>query len=124
MSVAALDDDDPPQRRDATPLHGFALALNSFHFVSGEGEAGQPSANKAVSQEFVHATDDEKDNLLWKRLCELEAGSRVIVFANTKRRVEMLAKTFEYYGTCAIHGDKQQREREAALRAFTNEESR
>jgi len=76
--------------------------------AGGEGEAGQPSANKAVSQEFVHATDDEKDNLLWKRLCELEAGSRVIVFANTKRRVEMVAKTFAEFGTCAIHGDKPQ----------------
>ncbi|EOD39692.1 hypothetical protein EMIHUDRAFT_200282 [Emiliania huxleyi CCMP1516] len=75
--------------------------------AGGEGEAGQPSANKAVSQEFVHATDDEKDNLLWKRLCELEAGSRVIVFANTKRRVEM--------------GDKPQAERERALADFTAE---
>lgn len=41
-------------------------------------------------------------------LCELEEGSRVIVFANTKRRVEKLSKDFSQFGTCAIHGDKRQ----------------
>ena len=68
----------------------------------------QPTANTSVSQEFVHATDDEKDKLLWTKLCELPEGSRVIVFANTKRRVDMIAKTFAEFGTCAIHGDKAQ----------------
>ena len=85
---------------------------------AGSEEACELSANKAVSQSFVHATDDEKDGKLYNLLCELEEGSRVIVFANTKRRVDNLAKTFSEFGTCAIHGDKQQREREAALAGF------
>ncbi|KOO32954.1 dead deah box [Chrysochromulina tobinii] len=71
-----------------------------------------------VSQAFVHATDDEKDAKLYQSLCELEEGARVIVFANTKRRVDNLAKTFAEFGTCAIHGDKQQKDRESALAAF------
>jgi ATP-dependent RNA helicase DDX5/DBP2 len=60
---------------------------------SGEGRADsgadacELSANVAVSQSFQQATDDEKDNKLWTYLCELPEGSRVIVFANTKRRV-------------------------------------
>lgn len=80
--------------------------------------SGELSANTAVSQAFVHATDDEKDAKLYQSLCELEEGARVIVFANTKRRVDNLAKTFAEFGTCAIHGDKQQKDRESALAAF------
>lgn len=40
------------------------------------------------------------------------------VFANTKRRVDNLAKTFAEFGTCAIHGDKPQADRERALADF------
>ena len=84
----------------------------------GGGDDCELSANVAVSQSFIQATDDEKDNKLWNLLSELAEGSRVIVFANTKRRVDNLAKTFGDFGTCAIHGDKQQRDREAALAGF------
>jgi len=84
----------------------------------GGGDDVQLSANTAISQAFIHATDDEKDAKLYKYLCELEEGSRVIVFANTKRRVEKLSKDFSEFGTCAIHGDKRQDEREGALRSF------
>ena len=97
---------------------GGSRELLELFLDGGEGEAAELAANKAVSQSFVHATDDEKDNKLWKLLCELKEGSRVIVFANTKRRVEKLSKDFVEFGTCAIHGDKQQHEREAGLRDF------
>ena len=50
---------------------------------SGDQEA-ELAANTAVSQRFIYATDDEKDNKLYNELCQLEEGSRVIVFANTK----------------------------------------
>ena len=91
--------------------------------IRAEEAAAELSANKAVSQSFLQATDDEKDQKLWTFLCELAEGSRVIVFANTKRRVDNLAKTFHEFGTCAIHGDKPQKEREAALAGFTNNAS-
>jgi superfamily II DNA/RNA helicase len=87
------------------------------------GDACELSANVAVSQSFIKATDDEKDNKLWAFLSELAEGSRVIVFANTKRRVDNLAKTFCDFGTCSIHGDKPQREREAALASFAENRS-
>jgi len=88
--------------------------------AAAEEAAAELSANVAVSQTFMQATDDVKDNKLWQYLSEVEAGSRVIVFATTKRRVDNLAKTFADFGTCAIHGDKQQREREASLASFVN----
>jgi len=72
----------------------------------GDGDGADLAANKAVSQRFVLATDDEKDKHLYNILCDLKEGSRVVAFANTKRRVEMLAKTFygHGFGTCAVHG--------------------
>lgn len=88
-------------------------------FIGGGADA-ELEANRAVSQLFVHATDDEKDRKLFDFLCALPDGSRVVVFANTKRRVESLSKRFwdEGFGTCAIHGDKKQNERDAALASF------
>ena len=90
-------------------------------FVGTAADA-ELEANTAVSQAFVHATDDEKDNKLWAILCELAEGSRVVVFANTKRRVDVGAKTFASFGTVAIHGDKSQPERDAALASFVANE--
>ena len=41
-----------------------------------------------VDTESDNETDDEKEAKLYKFLCELSEGSRVICFANTKRRAE------------------------------------
>jgi superfamily II DNA/RNA helicase len=91
-------------------------------FIGEGGDGAELAANKAVSQKFVHATDDEKDKKMYDILCELPEGSRVVAFANTKRRVENLAKTFwEFgFGTVSVHGDKRQNEREAALKKFVD----
>ena len=91
-------------------------------FVGEGGVDAELEANKAVSQRFIKATDDEKDNKLWELLGELKEGSKVVCFANTKRRVEFLSKTFADFGACAVHGDKKQQERDVALRQFVNNE--
>jgi superfamily II DNA/RNA helicase len=93
-------------------------------FVGG-GVDAELSANTSVEQQFVHATDDEKDKKLYDLLCGLDENARVIAFANTKRRCEYLAKLFwdEGFGSCAIHGDRTQAEREKALSAFSKKES-
>lgn len=67
----------------------------------------------------MQATDDEKDDKMYSLLCGLAEGSRVVVFANTKRRVDVCARNFAEFGTVAIHGDKGQAERVQALAAFT-----
>jgi superfamily II DNA/RNA helicase len=87
----------------------------------GEGAAdGELAANKAISQRFIEARDHEKDEHLYNLICEFPDDSRVVIFANTKRRVENLAKTFsaEGFGTVSVHGDKSQADREASLRKF------
>ena len=81
----------------------------------GGSDGFELEANRAVSQEFIEAQDDEKDDKLWTFLSGLDEASRVVVFANTKRRVDVCARTFGAFGSVAIHGDKRQDEREAAL---------
>ena len=91
----------------------------------GEGTAdGELVANKSVKQTFVEAQDDMKDEKLYNLLCAMDEKASVVVFTNTKRRADMVAKLFwqEGFSTCAVHGDKQQHERDAALRKFVNKE--
>lgn len=92
-------------------------------FIGGAGD-GELAANKAVSQTFVEAQDDEKDKKLYDLLCGLGDSASVVIFANTKRRVDFVAKTFwqEGFATVAVHGDKQQHERDTALKRFINKE--
>ena len=74
--------------------------------------AGELSANRAVTQKFIKAQDDEKDKHMYDLLSNLPEGARVVAFANTKRRVEMLSKTFWDFGfgTCAVHGARPEAE--------------
>mmetsp|Transcript_22287 Transcript_22287/g.34009 ORF Transcript_22287/g.34009 Transcript_22287/m.34009 type:complete len:475 (+) Transcript_22287:41-1465(+) len=92
-------------------------------FIGG-AENGELAANKAVTQTFVEAQDDQKDKKLYDLLCGLKETSSVVIFANTKRRVDYVAKAFwdEGFSTVAVHGDKPQHERDASLRKFTNKE--
>eukprot|EP00536_Pseudo-nitzschia_multiseries_P015458 jgi/Psemu1/320867/estExt_fgenesh1_pm.C_8900005 len=91
-----------------------------------EGTAnGELVANKSIKQTFVEAQDDVKDEKLYNLLCTLDFDkASVVIFANTKRRVDYVAKLFwqEGFATCAVHGDRQQHERDAALRKFVSKE--
>uniref|UniRef100_A0A7S4N7C1 RNA helicase n=1 Tax=Odontella aurita TaxID=265563 RepID=A0A7S4N7C1_9STRA len=93
-------------------------------FIGGAGD-GELAANKAVTQTFVEAQDDEKDKKLYDLLCGLEDSASVVIFANTKRRVDYVAKAFwqEGFATVAVHGDKPQYERDASLKKFITKES-
>eukprot|EP00548_Thalassiothrix_antarctica_P007874 CAMPEP_0194137750 /NCGR_PEP_ID=MMETSP0152-20130528/7594_1 /TAXON_ID=1049557 /ORGANISM="Thalassiothrix antarctica, Strain L6-D1" /LENGTH=487 /DNA_ID=CAMNT_0038834893 /DNA_START=59 /DNA_END=1522 /DNA_ORIENTATION=+ len=92
-------------------------------FIGGAGD-GELAANKAVTQTFIQAQDDEKDNKLYDLLVGLEDTSSVVIFANTKRRVDYVARAFwnDGFSTVAVHGDKPQHERDASLKKFINKE--
>ncbi|CAM9161781.1 unnamed protein product, partial [Heterosigma akashiwo] len=83
------------------------------------GSTEELAANRAITQEFHEADDSEKDALLVRVVEALPEGSKVLTFANTKRRAEALARDWWRcgYGANALHGDKAQAEREAALAA-------
>mmetsp|Transcript_3926 Transcript_3926/g.5992 ORF Transcript_3926/g.5992 Transcript_3926/m.5992 type:complete len:507 (+) Transcript_3926:89-1609(+) len=101
------------------------LKSSSVEIFLGEGTAdGELVANKAVKQTFVEAQDDEKDRKLYNILCGLDENSSVVIFANTKRRVDFVAKMLwqEGFTSCAVHGDKAQHERDASLKKFVAKE--
>ena len=86
-------------------------------FIGTSADA-ELEANTAVTQTFIQARDDEKDQKMYELLQTLSEEARVVVFANTKRRVDVCARNFAEFGTVAVHGDKQQHERERSLRSF------
>lgn len=50
----------------------------------------------------------------------MESDSKVIIFVETKKKVESITKTIGSYGwpALSIHGDKSQNERDYVLRSF------
>jgi len=84
------------------------------------GETEELAANKAVSQEFFKLDDSEKDDKLWRFISTLDEKAKVIVFANTKRRIDNLQKNCWACGwTCvAMHGDKTQQDRDKGMADF------
>jgi superfamily II DNA/RNA helicase len=75
-------------------LAGKFLKEDVIKIFAQGGEDAELAANRAVSQVFIEAQDDAKDAKLWKVLTEdLDMSkSRIVVFANTKRRVDYLCK--------------------------------
>jgi len=52
------------------------------------GETEELAANRAVNQQFLKLDDSEKDEKLWRFVSGLGEDAKVIVFANTKRRID------------------------------------
>jgi len=98
------------------------LKSDAAHINVGETE--ELAANKAVSQQFFNLGDDEKENKLWRILYDLGEGTKIIIFANTKNRINKLQKEVwnNGYDCIAMHGDKQQWERDEGLKKFVSGE--
>jgi superfamily II DNA/RNA helicase len=98
------------------------LKKDPVHVYVGETE--ELSANKAVSQEFHKLDDDEKEAKLWRILYEMKENTKIIIFANTKNRINKLQKACwdNGYDGVAMHGDKTQAERDAGLAKFVSGE--
>lgn len=94
------------------------LKKGSAHINVGDTE--ELSANKAVSQEFYNLDDDEKERKLWMLLFGMSDDAKVIIFANTKNRINKLQKEVwnQGYECVAMHGDKTQPERDEGLAQF------
>jgi len=98
------------------------LKKDAAHINVGETE--ELAANKAVSQQFFNLGDDEKENKLWRILYDMGEGTKIIIFANTKNRINKLQKACwnNGYDCIAMHGDKQQWERDQGLAKFVSAE--
>jgi len=88
------------------------------HIQIGSHEA---TANKDITQE-VHVVRNQMDKQERLRaiLANLGPADRVIIFTNTKRMCEDLARDLwqDRISCATIHGDREQRERDQALHAF------
>jgi len=91
--------------------------LHNYLFLK-VGRVG--STTESITQIVKWVDPAEKQNEIMKDL--KETTGRTLVFAETKRDTDALARFLFSHGFPAtgIHGDRCQREREAALRAFKN----
>ncbi len=85
------------------------------------------TANKDITQIVEMCEEHEKHNALFKRLEDVRRQNngnvpRTILFTETKRKADQLSADLRYenYACTAVHGDKSQQERDAALAAFKN----
>lgn len=72
-----------------------------------------------IKQNILYVEDYEKMETIFNTLLDYPP-SRTLIFVETKRTADAL-DDFLYnkkFPTCSIHGDRDQRERELALKAF------
>lgn len=77
-------------------------------------------ANEAIKQIVEVVSDYDKFPRLMSHLRAAERGAKMIVFVETKKGCDQLTRSLRGQGieARAIHGDKQQHERDHALREF------
>ncbi|KAJ3636221.1 hypothetical protein MTP99_009056 [Tenebrio molitor] len=89
----------------------------------------QLSANHNILQIVDVCQEHEKETKLNNLLQEIgnngEPGAKIIIFVETKKKVESITRTIRRYGWPAVcmHGDKSQQERDFVLREFRNGKS-
>ena len=91
--------------------------LKEYIFLS-VGRVGSTSEN--INQRIEYVDDQDKRSLLLDLLLAEESGGLVLVFVETKRMADSLCDFLcaQRHNATSIHGDRTQREREAALLAF------
>lgn len=81
------------------------------------GRPGQ--VHKNVNQDVIYVDQNQKREAVFDLIYSMEPG-RTLIFCNSKAQVDLLDDFLYNRGlpTTSIHGDRNQREREDALRAF------
>ncbi|KAJ6829522.1 putative DEAD-box ATP-dependent RNA helicase 14 isoform X3 [Iris pallida] len=83
------------------------------------GNVDELVANKSITQYVEVITPMEKQRRLEQILRSQEPGSKIIIFCGTKRMCDQLARNLtRQFGASAIHGDKNQSERDSVLAQF------
>ncbi|MEG2158254.1 MAG: DEAD/DEAH box helicase, partial [Clostridia bacterium] len=77
-----------------------------------------------ISQKVVYVAEKEKYNAL-KEILTTEKLTNVIVFCNTRRKVDLLNTQLneDFFVSLALHGELQQRQRDKVMRAFRGREA-
>jgi len=101
-------------------IQGLARDFLKSHVKIKVGAQGL-HACETVTQHILMIGDMEKRNKLMEQLERLHDGkSKVLIFCETKRGCDQLVRDLRMSGwpTLAIHGDKEQRERDWVLEEF------
>ncbi|WVO20328.1 ATP-dependent RNA helicase ded1 [Cryptococcus decagattii] len=91
--------------------------LKEYIFLT-VGRVGSTSEN--ITQRVEYVDDQDKRSLLLDLLLAEQSGGLILVFVETKRMADTLCDFLcsRRHNATSIHGDRTQREREAALYAF------
>lgn len=85
------------------------------------GSVDELAANKSITQYVEVVPQMEKQRRLEQILRSQERGSKVIIFCSTKKMCDQLSRSIgRNFGAAAIHGDKNQGERDWVLNQFRN----
>jgi len=78
------------------------------------------SAQSDVTQQVLEVEGRGKTSKVKEVLNQIGQGAKTLIFVKTKKQADFLASLLsqEDYGATSIHGDRQQREREMALKDF------
>jgi ATP-dependent RNA helicase DDX5/DBP2 len=84
--------------------------------------SGKLKANDNITQKVEIVGKWDKQRRLLKLMDEICDGSRILIFAETKRSCDELVRQLrqDRYPALAIHGDKEQKERDWCLEEFRN----
>ncbi|GAB2221252.1 hypothetical protein Drorol1_Dr00012425 [Drosera rotundifolia] len=90
---------------------------NSYKVIIGSSDL---KANQSINQIIEVVADFEKYNRLIKMLKEIMDGSRILIFVETKKGCDQVTRQLRMDGwpALAIHGDKDQTERDWVLAEF------
>lgn len=88
-------------------------------------------ANKSIKQIVLCVEDGEKGKILYDHLDKMRRGSnsefpRTLIFVETKRGCDQICNDLNYdqFEAVAVHGDKNQNERDQAIRNFKSGRTR
>ena len=97
--------------------HGSRVHTHARHCRRHHRSAGSASENVTQTVEYVEQND--KLDQLMRFLLTIQEGL-ILIFVETKRNCDHVEDVLcgRGFPACSIHGDKSQREREDALRAF------
>ncbi|GAB69100.1 ATP-dependent RNA helicase, partial [Plasmodium cynomolgi strain B] len=101
----------------------LAYDFSSFDPVKIQVGKSELTANKNIQQSVVVSSSVDLKKKLLDWLKENYEGNKILIFCDTKRNCDNLCKELRYhqYNALAIHGDKEQRERDRILNNYRSD---
>ncbi|KMZ77682.1 ATP-dependent RNA helicase [Plasmodium vivax India VII] len=101
----------------------LAYQFSSFDPVKIQIGKSELTANKNIQQSVVISSSIDLKKKLLDWLKQNYEGNKILIFCDTKRNCDSLCKELRYhqYNALAIHGDKEQRERDRILSNYRSD---